>query len=300
MLYEDISSGNERQTMIRVILQGGLGNQMFEYAAAYSAACRVNQLPVLDQSFFETYHERDWCRPYELDIFALHKKATFVGGHKLEVKMLPKIAYWCRRKGVRQFGKYVFLPVKSTRKDQVLFGYFPDCHLFEAYREELLQEFAFVHKPNAANERLLKEIEACESVSVHIRRGDYLNSSNAGVFWHPTTEWYRQAMAQIEQQIEPRYFFFSDDIAWVKREFADVKQAVFVDINHGKEAYNDLRLMSCCKHNIVANSTFSWWGAWLNTNPDKIVFAPAQYYMNGASNERYRRTMLPNDWITIS
>lgn len=286
--------------MIRVILQGGLGNQMFEYAAAYAAARRVSQPLVFDHSFFEVYGKREWCRPYELDIFALHERVTFVGGHKWEVKLLPKIAFWCRRKGVEQLGKYVFLPVKSKKKDQVLFGYFPDYHLFAPYRDELLREFAFVSKPSAANEQLLKKIELCESVAVHIRRGDYLNSSNADVFWHPTTEWYRQAMAQMERQVEPRYFFFSDDIEWVKREFADVKQAVFVDINHGKEAYNDLRLMSRCKHNIIANSTFSWWGAWLNSNPDKIVFAPANYYMNEAANERYRRTMLPNDWITIS
>lgn len=285
--------------MIRVILQGGLGNQMFEYAAAYAISRRVNQPIVLDMSFFEAYKGRDWCRPYELDIFALHKKATFIGGHKWEVKVLPKLAYRCRKNGIKHLGRYMFLPNESDKKDQVLFGYFPDYHLFEAYREDLLQAFSFVTKPNEANEQLLKGIGACESVGVHIRRGDYLNNANAGVFWHPSVEWYRQAMATLEQQVQPQYYFFSDDIEWAKREFADVKNAHFVDVNHGKDAYNDLRLMSCCKHNIIANSTFSWWAAWLNINPAKVVIAPAKYYTNEVSNERYLSQMILNGWLTI-
>lgn len=286
--------------MIRVILQGGLGNQMFEYATAYSIAQRLNQSLALDMSFFNTYGGREWCRPYELDKFRLNDTIRLVIGHKLEVKILPKIASWCRKHRVENIGKYVFLPKLSKRREQVLFGYFPNYHLFEPYRDKLLDDFAFKTKPNAVNLELLKDIETSESVSIHIRRGDYMNSVNARVFWHPTEEWYRKGMQEIEKYTaKPVYFFFSDDIHWAQSQFADVQNAVFVDVNRGKEAYNDMRLMAKCKHNIIANSTFSWWGAWLNSNPHKIVIAPEKYYIDKKANERYHHTMIPDTWKKI-
>lgn len=287
-------------TMIRLILQGGLGNQMFEYASAYAIARHTNQPLLLDMSFFETYKGREWCRPYELSIFALHEQSTFVSGHQLEVKALPKLSYWCRRHNINRCGKYIFLPTLLKRRSQVLFGYFVNYHFFEYYRHELLQAFAFRSQPNTANQRYLNDISSIESVSVHIRRGDYLNNTNAGIFWHPDVEWYWTAMREMEKQVHnPTYYFFSDDIAWAREQFADVKNAVFVDINHGADAYNDMRLMSQCKHNIIANSTFSWWGAWLNKNPNKIVIAPEKYYVDDAANIRYRNNMILPNWYTI-
>lgn len=286
--------------MIRLILQGGLGNQMFEYASAYSIARRTNQPLVLDRSFFDLYGGRDWCRPYELSIFALHEQTPFASRHTLEVKVLPKLAYWCRKHQVVHCGKYVFLPSMLKRKNQVLFGYFVDYHYFESHRHDLLQQFAFRTQLNAANQQYLNDIVAKESVSVHIRRGDYLKNTNAGIFWHPDVEWYWTAMREIEKQVQnPTYYFFSDDIAWAQEQFVNVKNAVFVDINHGVEAYNDIRLMSQCKHNIIANSTFSWWGAWLNKNPNKIVIAPEKYYVDDAANIRYRNNMILPNWIVL-
>lgn len=286
--------------MIRVILQGGLGNQMFEYAAAYATARRLNEPLVIDTSFFDVYNNREWCRPYELNIFRLNEQLTFVSGNQWEVKMLPKIAQWCRKHEKPNVGKYVFLPSELRLKEQVLFGYFPDYHLFESYREELLQAFIFRTPENVENRRIIREIERCESVAIHIRRGDYLIGNNADIFWHPTIEWYNQAIKIIEQTIpEPQYFIFSDDVIWAREQFGDMENALLVNINEGSESYNDLRLMSYCKHNIIANSSFSWWGAWLNTNPNKKVVAPAQYYIDEDSNTRYRESMLPQEWIRL-
>ena len=104
----------------------------------------------------------------------------------------------------------------------------------------------------------------------------------------------------MEKQVQnPTYYFFSDDIAWAREQFADIKNAVFVDINHDSEAYNDMRLMAQCKHNIIANSTFSWWGAWLNKNPNKVVIAPGKYYNDDTSNERCLSQMIPTNWIIV-
>ncbi len=290
--------------MIQVILQGGLGNQMFEYAAAY-ALSRRNSVPfALDMSYMDVFGHKAWCRPYELSVFALHQKTTFTNGMYLAVRFLPRLRKWCRKRGKSRLGWYVFdidrLDAAPQEKSLILFDYFANCHLFDSYREDLLQAFSFVDEANEANLFLLNQIAKTNSVSVHIRRGDYLNTINSSMFYHPSVEWYKQAMKKIEKQVrEPHYFFFSDDIAWAREHFADLKNATFVDVNHGKDAYNDMRLMSACKHNIIANSTFSWWGAWLNNNPQKIVIAPARYYMNNEGNKNYVARMIPDNWIKM-
>lgn len=290
--------------MIKVILQGGLGNQMFEYAAAYALARRNNVPFALDMSYMDVFGHKSWCRPYELSVFALHNSCTFTHMHYLAVRFLPRLRTWCRKRGIATLGRYVFelecLDKAPKCNSLILFDYFANAHLFEQYREELLRAFTFAEKPNKANATMLKEIDETDSVAVHIRRGDYLNNANANVFYHPTVEWYRQVMKKMEAQVKaPHYYFFSDDIAWVKEQFADVQNATFVDCNHGKEAYNDMRLMRACKHNIIANSTFSWWAAWLNTNPQKIVIAPKRYYINDAGNQKYLSRMIPSGWITM-
>lgn len=290
--------------MIKIILQGGLGNQMFEYAAACAISHRNKVSFALDMSYMDVFGHKSWCRPYELSVFALHQSANFTHDKRLAVHFLSLLRTWCRKRGITTLGRYVFdvetLDKAPRRKSLLLFGYFANCHLFELYREDLLQAFTFAEKPNETNAKLLKEIDETNSIAVHIRRGDYLNNVNANVFWHPTVEWYQRAIECMNERIEaPRFYFFSDDIAWVREQFVGMQNATFVDVNHGGEAYNDMRLMSACKHNIIANSTFSWWGAWLNMNPNKIVIAPARYYMSDEGNKKYLSQMIPSDWITL-
>lgn len=291
--------------MIRIILSGGLGNQMFEYASAFAWAKENGEDLSIDTSFFAVYGDRPWCRPYELASFALHETAKVTRKGRLAIRFLPKLSLYFRKRGVFRFGRYLFDADNWTeaRKyhSSVLYGYFANCHLFDTYRDELLKAFSFRYAPDAANTRLLQQIDSCQSISVHIRRGDYLNAANAGVFHHPSVEWYRAAMRQVARQVEnPIWFFFSDDMPWVRDQFADIQNSVFVDINHGADAYNDMRLMSRCQHNIIANSSFSWWGAWLNTNPQKIVVAPGKYYNNAASNQKkYLSRMIPQGWMLL-
>lgn len=291
--------------MIELILQGGLGNQMFEYATAY-ALSRQNACDLaLDMSFFDVFKDRKWCRPYELNVFGLQNNVKMTSRHHLWVRIMSTVGNFCLKRGKNVVGRCVFElddigPLKNYRA-LLLCGYFGSYRLFSAYREELLHEFAFADLPNEENAALLLSIQNCESVAVHIRRGDYLEGKNKDVYYHLAPEWYRQAMEEISKRVKsPVYYFFSDDIAWAREQFADVRNAFFVDVNHGRDAYNDMRLMSTCKHNIIANSTFSWWGAWLNTNPNKIVVAPYQRFkMSDSVNERYRHRMIPQDWITL-
>lgn len=291
--------------MIEIILQGGLGNQMFEYATAYALA-RQNQCDlVLDMSFYDVFNDREWCRPYELNVFALQENAKISSRYHLWARLMSRIGQYCLQRGKNVLGRCVFelddIGELKNYKALLMCGYFGSYRLFSTYREELLQKFTFVDVPNEVNAKLLFTIQKCESVAVHIRRGDYIDTKNNDVFYHLSPEWYRQAMKIIDSRVKyPCYYFFSDDIAWAREQFSNVYNAIFVDVNHGREAYNDMRLMSACKHNIIANSTFSWWGAWLNTNPYKIVVAPYQrFQMGDAVNERYRQRMIPSDWITL-
>ena len=290
--------------MIKVILQGGLGNQMFEYAAAYALSRRNNMPFALDMSYMDVFGHKSWCRPYELSVFALHQTSSVTHDYHLAVHLLPRIRQWCRRRGWHQLGRYVF-EIKDIEqlpicRSMTIFDYCTNYKLFDKYRDDILLAFSFVEKPNIANAEILKEIQETNSVAVHIRRGDYLNSFNNNVFFHPSEAWYRNAMEEIRRRVDsPRFYFFSDDIQWVREHFADIEDAVYVDINHGKSAYNDMRLMSACKHNIIANSTFSWWAAWLNINPQKIVIAPQKYYRDESSNKKYVEYMIPPNWIKM-
>jgi hypothetical protein len=118
-----------------------------------------------------------------------------------------------------------------------------------------------------------------ESVSVHIRHGDYATKKYQGLFGLLEPAYYRRAMEKMAEKIaKPYFFFFSDDMDWCRDTFGDVKNATFVEHNRGPASYWDMLLMSNCRHHILANSSFSWWGAWLNPHADKQVIAPQNWF----------------------
>ena len=175
-------------------------------------------------------------------------------------------------------------------------GTWQSRHYFEGADEEVRRAFVFNEDLlNEPTRKLRDAIRDCNAVSLHVRRDDYLSAQYAQGFGGICTkEYYQNAISVINERIEhPQLFVFSDDINWC-HENLDVANAVFVDCNHGDESWQDMYLMSCCKHNIIANSTFSWWGAWLNENPDKIVVAPDKWW-NGLKDD-----VVPEEWIRIN
>lgn len=145
----------------------------------------------------------------------------------------------------------------------------------------------------------MEQIRASNSVSLHVRRGDYVSNQKikkdaltpSGVC---TEKYYFNAIEYIQAQIEnPEFFVFSDDIEWCRQNLR-LESAHYADWNVGKESFVDMQLMSCCKHNIISNSTFSWWGAWLNGNPGKMVLVPDKWYYNGHIGD-----ILCDDWRKI-
>lgn len=293
--------------MIRLILNGGLGNQMFQYAAGRALSLRLQAELKIDLSFFVIHRNKPWCRNYELDVFNLQNPVL--------AKSLQGVVF-CRLKEIFERSGYgrekalsfgLFSDKYSSRYDShfenlkngiALYGYFQNEKYFKNYSEKIRRDFTFRQPLTEQNNVIAYEIANCNAVSLHIRRGDYVSDKNASnIFAGLSPDYYYKAINYISSKIEdPLFFVFSDEIEWAKTKLSNYP-CRFININQGKETYNDMRLMSLCKHNIIANSSFSWWGAYLNNNEQKIVIAPEIWYKN--ENNAAPIDILPAEWIKL-
>ena len=297
--------------MIKVFTFGGLGNQMFQYAAARALAGRLNTSLCMDTSLLYVHTRNTTPRNYELSHFVLSEEQERVISSKwrgfLFVKVYPKI-----RKSF--FGKliaqkynlfedkdaYNFNPeLLSLQNNSLLFGYFQTEKYFSSHENTIREAFRFKQPLLGKNAKLAEKIKSCNSVSIHIRRGDYISNQNCcDTFSLTTPNYYRKAIERISMQIEnPVFFIFSDEPEKAKKEI-NLPQAIYIDWNKGADSYIDMQLMSCCRHHIIANSSFSWWGAWLNDYAGKIVIAPAQWVKDEKANTGIH-DLLPEKWIRL-
>ena len=274
--------------MVVVKLYGGLGNQMFQYAAARSFAKKTQSAVGYDQEYF-IFPEKfgsQWA--YQLDLLKTNAK--------LWTPSIPPGLFYFFYRILRRlnsigisFKKFYFeKPFRfNTDTDQIgadtfIDGYFQFEKYFHHDRAELLKEFQPRTELDEKNKSVIAQIQNVAAVSLHIRRGDYVFNQAAAQF-HGTCnlDYYQRAMSMIENQVkDPVFYIFSDDLNWVKENLKLKSPAVYVEHNKGMNSYLDMFLMSHCQHNIIANSSFSWWGAWLNTNSKKIVIAPARWYLD--------------------
>lgn len=198
---------------------------------------------------------------------------------------------------IEQYGYNGYHPQIFSMEKGYFDGYWQSEDYFKDIREDIRKEISFTPLRNKENIEILKIIHDSISVSVHIRRGDYLDpdvSRSVGNIC--TDEYYRKAIEYFTKINRDSYFFFfSNDSEWVRENYgSDVKNAYFIDWNKGENDYYDMYLMSECKHNIIANSSFSWWGAWLNNNPEKIVISPTKWDNYGTMPDT-----ICKDWIKI-
>jgi len=305
--------------MIMVRLMGGLGNQMFQYALARTLALKRRTSLCIDTSLCVASETLDISglslRPFGLQVFDIHgeivdqirgkkfirirKEHRFKRATLLPlIWMLPAVSHTWRvniyeRKHVGFDRTLLHLP------DHVcLQGYFPSFKYFQDFEEVLRREFVFRSEPDSVNQRFIEDIRGCHAVSIHIRRGDYLsNARSRQKFGICGLTYYRRAMQKIAERVShPRFYVFTNDPEFVQENLRNAFTTVCVTHNTGQKSYEDMRLMSCCRHHIIANSSFSWWGAWLNSNTDKIVIGPSPVFDQQIMPDD---DFLPETWIRI-
>ena len=275
-----------------VILQfnGGLGNQMFEYAL-YSSFIKRGVSAKIDLSMFL---EQECHNGYELERIFSIKGIYCTPVEKKIVKGLGKVLYLMINHPYKErpVDQYIYNSKVSTISFGFLKGYWQSEKYFGGAESLIRQKFSFPEIADSVNKETQQKIQSTNSVSLHIRRGDYLTDGRS---WTLSLEYYRAAISYLKEKTkDPFFYIFSDDMEWAKEKIKE-SNALFINGNKGDKSYIDMQLMSTCKHNIIANSSFSWWGAWLNNNPAKIVIAP-QVWMPGMSGNK---DMIPNDWVLI-
>lgn len=289
--------------MITTLLSGGLGNQMFQYAAACTLAKRLN-MPLAIDTYALEKKTQTTRRDYELDVFNIQARKVSTLRGKIFVKARPyiqKYASFFKNRGFfwDEWAIRYVPEFEQLRKATIMSGYFQNIQYFQGYEDDIRLEFTFKAPLKGKCLEYAKIIGSVQSVAVHIRRGDYLSDkSAANNFVTCSIEYYKRAVSHILDNVEnPVFFVFSEDMEWVKENlsFGD-NQVYFIDCNRGEDSYLDMQLMSLCKHNIIANSSFSWWAAWLNSSKNKMVIAPEKWFQNEDKNNLLDQ-FYPNTWI---
>ena len=287
-------------------LFGGLGNQLFQYAFLF-ALSRQGEKARLEASSYE----HDDKRVCELHHF--HISLPIEGGpppwafRKSRIPACLRSLFSAPKyPHFREEKRHGFDPglTAPPRCHTYFKGYFQTEQYFLHCREQLCREFRLKTPLTQENARVLEDIRSCCSISLHIRRTDYLSNPYLSP---PPLEYYLRSMAEMEGRLRAagvpqeslRYFVFSDDIEWARQNLRPALPHVHVDINDGGAGYFDLELMRNC-HHIIANSTFSWWAAYLNEHAEKIVIAP-RIWFNREEGDRYHTddALIPGSWLRI-
>jgi len=297
--------------MIIVSLFGGLGNQMFQYACGKAIATKLGVELKLDISLVNDRTPRkDFTyRDYELAVFNIEDEIAT----EAEVrKFIPNL--WNSSEIQRQFYKIKRIltqkvlyteklkfrynsEIDTVRDNSYIYGYFQTERYFEHIRAELLERFRLKTQVDEKNAALIKKMQTENSVSIHVRRGDYTNSPFSLL---SVEDYYQKAIDFILEKVEvPVFYIFTNDPEWVEDNFKVLQiNKSIVTINYGNQSYMDMILMSNCRHNICANSSFSWWGAWLNTNPNKIVVTPKSWFKSTEYVESIY-DLIPEKWLSL-
>ncbi|MBY0476807.1 MAG: alpha-1,2-fucosyltransferase [Chitinophagaceae bacterium] len=291
--------------MIITELRGGLGNQMFQYAIGKALAVKNKTFLYLDKRPLYDIDETLFVkRPFELNIFNIEFNAAsdsqlsifFPDGH-LGWRLLRKLF---RTKVQKENGfNYDGQSIRTNSRHIYLQGYWQSEKYFESISDVIRRDFTFMAKVNPETKKIAQEISEGNSVSIHVRRGDYVTSASANHGFIGLTYYKDAFRITAERAKDAKYYIFSDDSAWVKQHLLGyIDSATMVVHNSGEDSWQDMYLMSLCKHNIIANSSFSWWGAWLNKNVDKLVIAPNKWFANEEMNLQ-TGDLIPNSWIRI-
>lgn len=287
--------------MIVVRLMGGLGNQLFQYAAARHLAILNNTELYLDTSFLENTPMEDTVRGFELDKFNINAivaddtllKSFYGSGFtKKDTWMSYVFSVGKRRK--YKFNNYGFDEnLLKLRGNYYIRGFYQSEKYFKEIADVISKELEIKQELISVNQTIVNEIKNKNAVSIHIRHGDYAKNLTA-MDAHSlcSKDYFRKSMKYMKEQVgtDCKFYLFTDDKEWVKNEMTMEEDCELIS---GNTTIEDFYLMSICKHNIISNSTYSWWAAWLNKNPNKIVIMP-KYWTNHLVTEDIK--LKPNNW----
>jgi hypothetical protein len=292
--------------MIVLSLTGGLGNQLFQYSFGRYLAVKFDQDLALDDTFYLSFPAGVTPRRYELDKFATQSRIVTDAERRYlkrytnrYLRYLQKyISMPGRFKYVREPLDRLLLEVRDDAGDLLLDGYWQSEQYFAGAEDVIRKDLTPTINLSELDEHIKLAMQNTVSVSLHVRRGDYVTNAHANA-WHGVCglDYYRQALSVIASRIQhPHYFVFSDDMEWVKANLPIGQPCTYVSHNDEATAVNDLMLMASCQHHIIANSSFSWWGAWLNPSQDKLVVRPRVWlkqlpHMNDS--------VCPASWIAV-
>ena len=299
--------------MLIARITGGIGNQLFQYAFIRSLSLKLNQEFKLDLSWYRDYNKFEKVndpnaatkREYLLDKFnvkdnLLNPVYLSISYRLNNSSILNKIIKY---PPFRYFSYNTITELDfdfntiNNFNNVYLSGFWQNSNLFEEFSDIIKEEFALKNKLSEENNILLSKIKSSSSIAIHIRRGDLLNRPVA-VAEQPSSseQYYYNAINNIKGKVEnPEIFIFSDDINWVKNNYKFDIPTTYID--NDCPDYEHFNLMCNCKHQIIANSTFSWWAAWLNNYQEKIIISPKWWYRDPVKNELIIR--IPQDWIIL-
>lgn len=320
--------------MIFTKIKGGLGNQMFQYACGRAVSLKRKDTLKLDISGYINQSNSDTSRAYRLSYFNLSDEIKIATPEEITSVMYPYgicSRLWQKTGGkilkkifkryyidyhpeILELGKVGLNDTSNksgeNKRNIYLDGFFQSEKYFLDIREVILKDLELISTVRAEVSPTFLEFESLIkskpwSISLHVRRGDYVTNAHAfKTHFVDLTEYYKRSISVISKKMmeagmdtEPHFFVFSDDITWVRQNMNIPGNATYIVCSNGKnlEDYEELTLMSFCKNNIIANSSFSWWGAWLNRNSEKIVIAPKQWTAKNTENPN----IIPETWIKL-
>src|SRR5450830_1617387 len=287
-------------------LIGGLGNQMFQYAVGRALALRTGARLSLDVTGFANYD----LRRYELEEVTIDaevapdKQLRLVGAvaeaNILSNRILKRLGFGGSQHVLRE-GSFTYdQRIEEVSTPIYLDGYWQSEKYFTAIASELRQDFSLRQPLDGANAEMAAAIGQLgqSAISLHIRRGDYVSNSHTAQYHGVCSlDYYRDAVRYLAERVEhPHFYIFSDDHTWVQENLQIDFPMTLVQINSGDRGIYDMMLMKSCGHHIIANSSFSWWGAWLNPSSQKIVIAPQQWFKQSTNDTR---DLIPAAWVRL-
>ena len=246
---------------VTIKLLGGIGNNLFQMATTYAYSLRYSkEMFLLKQKFGATHGEFD---TYSNNIL-----------HKIKFSELAN-EYIIRGSNIYNETSFNYSEIPNIQGDVYLNGYFQSELYFKDFSKEIKEQFSFPEEYINTIKEKYSNYFSLKTCSIHVRRGDYVQNPNI----HPTQNlnYYMKAIKKMPE--DSIFLIFSDDIQWCKENFPDLPEKFF--FIEGNKDYEDLAMMTMCDHNIICNSSFSWWGAWLNNNENKITVAPTKWFGPG-------------------